>query len=394
MKATIVGAGIGGLTTALCLGQSGWDVVVLEQSDGFGQVGSGIQLSPNANRVLARLGVLNALRKRAFEPRALEMRRGRSGRSVFSLPLEPGAFGDDNVPYLSIHRADLHQVLLGALANLEKVEIRLASTVTGYRDSGGRATTELSDGQRISSDLLVGADGVHSVIRHTMLGEDSPRYTGNIAWRATVPVASIDNELLPPSACVWTGASRHAVTYRLGGEKLANFVGVVEQESWDSESWSALGSRKDALADFRNWHPGVTQMIEQAPRLYRWALLDRPPLARWGEGVVTLLGDACHPMLPFLAQGAAMAIEDAWALSDCLGLSATVEQANSHYFQRRLERTARVQAQARKNMRIFHRRNALTQFSTYAPMTIAARLVPKLVRSRLDWLYCYDVTKD
>jgi salicylate hydroxylase len=243
--------------------------------------------------------------------------------------------------------------------------------------------------------MLIGADGLNSTVRTWMHGADTPRFTGNIAWRAVVPVAALGDEAPAATACAWMGPGRHAVTYRLRGGTLANFVGVVETGLPSTEDWHARGSKADALADFAGWHPIITELIKAAPEdsLYRWALYDRAPLPAWTRGRVTLLGDAAHPMLPFLAQGAAMAVEDAWVLADAITRIDDLDAALRHYQQDRLPRTARAQAGSRGNAKTFHKRTRLSQLATYGPMWAAGTLAPRLIRRRLSWLYGADVTR-
>ncbi|MEQ9317005.1 MAG: FAD-dependent monooxygenase, partial [Henriciella sp.] len=247
-------------------------------------------------------------------------------------------------------------------------------------------------GEPLSANLVIGADGIHSTIRKQMLGDDAPRYTGNTAWRLVVPTDRLDRPP-PPTACVWAGRNRHAVTYLLRGGKLANFVGVVEQAEPVTESWSATGTKAEALADFAGWDVTITELINKSDSHFRWALYDRPALPKWSDGRVTLLGDACHPMLPFQAQGAAMAIEDGWALADALVGADRIEAGLASYEARRRPRTSKMQHASRKNMGVFHRNTAVSQAATFGPMWLAGQMMPGFVRSRLDWIYGYDVTK-
>jgi salicylate hydroxylase len=222
-----------------------------------------------------------------------------------------------------------------------------------------------------------------------MLGQDAPQFTGNLAWRAVVPTARLGDLAPNPTACAWFGPNRHAVTYRLGAQgELTNFVGVVEQESWQEEGWSIRGDKADALKDFDSWHPVISHILKNADDLHRWALFDRAPLDRWVEGRVSLMGDAAHPMLPFLAQGAAMAVEDAWVLAQVIsnGLALT------EYQNQRLTRTSKVQAASRANMGLFHKSSMASQLATYGPMWLAGKLDPNIVHRRMDWLYGHDVT--
>ncbi|MBU1286547.1 MAG: FAD-dependent monooxygenase [Alphaproteobacteria bacterium] len=392
MKILIAGGGIGGLTTALALTQFGHDVVVLEQAEALGEVGAGLQLSPNGMKVFEALGMSDRIAAQAFQPEGIEMRMGQSGRIVFDIPLGLRAADRWGAPYLHIHRADLINALSAELAERAPAAVRLGARIASYAQDGQTVTVELEDGTFVDGGVLVGADGIHSVVRRQMLGPDKPRFTGNVAWRAVVPIELLGDDLPPPTACAWVGKGRHAVTYRLRGGALANFVGVVEHDGWEVESWSGEGLLEDALADFAGWHPVILKMIRKADVLNRWALFDRPSLPRWHDGRVVLMGDACHPMLPFLAQGAVMAVEDAWVLAARLSAGGDVSVALEAYEADRQGRTAAIQAGARNNAKLFHRHNPITQLATYGPMWLAGRAAPEFVHSRNDWIYGHDVT--
>jgi len=389
-NALIVGGGIAGLTAAICLQARGWQVTVLEQASEYQEVGAGLQLSPNACKVFARLGLLNRLRAMAFEPQALEMRIGHSGRQIFRVGLGGRTRQRWQQDYLHLHRADLLAVLVRELEN-RSVDLRRNAKAVRYESLPNSITVQLEDSNVIHADLLIGADGIHSTLREQMFGPDEPRFTGNVAWRAVVPTARLADLAPPPTACVWTGSGRHAVTYQLRGGELCNFVGVVEQDTWSEESWTAIGSREQALADFAGFHPTIQKLLDNAETLHRWALFDRPPLARWSTDRAVLIGDACHPMLPFLAQGAAQGIEDAWMLAEAvesarlgkLPLTAALE----NFYQQRSLRTTAVQAASGATQRRFHRRAIC-----YWPLIWVARLWPNAILRRFDWLYAYDPT--
>ena len=396
MKIIISGAGIGGLTTALCCIHHGMDVTLLERAPELGEVGAGIQIPPNAMKVLQALGVDDAITEKAFQPKALEARMGVSGQQLFSLPLNEKTLTRWGAPYLHIHRADYIAVLAAALHNKAPQALRLDAQLTGYQQDATGVSVQLANGETLRADALIGADGIHSVIRETMLGPQASRFTGNVAWRAVVPVENLGDLAPRPTACVWMGAGKHAVTYRLRGGKLANLVAVVERDDWASESrsesWVERGSQEQALADFNGWHPTITEMLGQTEELYRWALFDRAPLPQWTDGRVALLGDAAHPMLPFMAQGAAMAVEDAWALAQKLAGSNDVPRSLQAYQTQRQARASRVQALSRANGKTFHRKSALSQVATYGPMWLAGKLAPTAIQARQDWLYGHDVT--
>lgn len=421
----IVGGGIGGLTAALCLDKFGWDVAVLERAPVLDEIGAGIQISPNGMRVFQALGLRAAVEALGFRPRASQFRMGVSGRVILTSSMRDyeDRYG---APYIHIHRADLIAILQKAVAARMPNGLRTGMTVTGYGQTKAKAWAMVDDGSTSEADILIGADGLHSVIRSQMLGPDSPRFTGNIAWRATVPVEALGRNAPLPVAGVWFGEGKHAVTYLVRGGSLANFVGVVERgdgidkrrtgDKAAGESWTGMGSRKEALADFAGWHPAVTSLVEAADSLYRWALYDRKPLDQWADGRVVLLGDACHPMLPFMAQGAVQAIEDGFVLARSLAPFASedgaaekaraenassehastennnIDAALQRYFETRHRRTAKVQLAAQDNMHLFHQRAGEGRLGTYGALWAANKLKPGLLEAQVDWLYGHDVT--
>ena len=392
MHVLVVGGGIGGLTAALALEKRGHIVTVAEQSGVISEVGAGLQLSPNATKVLSALGVGARVMTDAFRPQAAEMRWGRGGAKIFDIPLRKFAVNRWGAEYIHVHRADLIEALRAELEARAPDALRLGRRLERYENRGDKIVAHFVGGESIEADLLVGADGIHSAVRAQMLGPDKPEFTGCVAWRATAPVSALGDNAPPPTACVWAGPRRHAVTYLLRRGSLANFVGVVEHKEPGEESWTAVGAKDQALKDFKGWHPSVTAIIEAAGTVNRWALFGRKPLPKWSDGRATLLGDSCHPMLPFLAQGAAMAIEDAWALAACLEADADVSAALAAYEARRKPRVTRVQAGARANAKLFHRGNPITRFGTYVPMWMAAQAAPGFINSRNDWIYSHDET--
>ncbi|HEY9090865.1 FAD-dependent monooxygenase [Parasphingorhabdus sp.] len=406
MKAVIAGGGIGGLNAALCFHAFGWDVELCEQAADLGEIGAGLQISPNGMKVLRALGIDKQVEATGFRPRAIQLRMGNVergkvvGRSLRKGPSNQPIFTVSTTdyedifgaPYLHVHRADLVAVLKQALEDRTSAIIRTGATVTGYGQDEDGAWVMLADGTRVAGDIVVGADGIRSAMRAQMVGAQEPVFTGNTAWRAVVPVEKLGRNAPLPVSTIWLGEGKHAVTYLLRGGKLANFVGVVERDDWHNESWTEEGSRDDALADFAGWHPTITTLLEQADAHYRWALFDRPPLGKWVDGRAVLLGDACHPMLPFMAQGAVQAIEDGYVLARYLAEKDDYRTALSAYFTARHDRTARVQAAARTNMHLYHQRSGAGKLATYGPMWLADKIKPDLANQRLDWLYGHDVT--
>lgn len=392
MKILIVGGGIGGATTALACLEAGFEVALFERADALSEVGAGVQISPNATKVLDRLGLAPALKDIAFEPEALEMRLGRSGRRLFSIPMREEAARRYGAPYCNVHRADLMTALAAALTKRAPNAVHLRKELIRFKQDANQVTLDFADGSSAQGDMLIGADGIHSVVRTELFGQERPRFTGTVAWRLVVPASALPKGLVPPTACIWAGPRKHAVTYYLRRGELVNFVGVVERSDWQNESWTEEGPKAELAADFKGWAKPIDAIVAAASECYRWALFDRDPLSLWSRGRATLVGDACHPMLPFLAQGAAMAIEDAWVLATTLKSNADVTAALTAYESARKPRTTRAQRAARSRTRLYHQ-NGLAALATYAPIWLAGRITPSTIRSSQDWLFAHDVVR-
>ena len=393
MKALIIGGGIGGLCSALCLLAKGWRVKVIEQAPVISEIGAGIQLSPNAIQVMQALGLGDAIKAVAFRPVASQMRDGISGKVIMSSPMGSQMQRRYGAPYLHIHRAKLIHILLDALTAQSPGAMNLNMPVIGYDQDEVSIKAKLANGEEIGGDILIGADGIKSVIANQICGPIKPQYTGNIAWRMTVPLARLGRNIPPPAASVWMGQGKHAVTYLLG-DGLANFVGVVESDwpqSDNDEDWCGLGSKEEALADFDGWHPIVTSLIDKSDTHFKWALYDRKPLSRWHDGRAVILGDAAHAMLPFIAQGAAMAIEDSYILAQLLSAHQIrgVESLYSH----RIARTSKIQKAANANMRLFHHEDEISRIRKQTSLKIADKVSGNAAgMMALDWIYRHDVT--
>ncbi|MEO0356997.1 MAG: FAD-dependent monooxygenase [Pseudomonadota bacterium] len=375
-KAVVVGAGIGGLTAAIALEHRGWSVTVLERAAALTDVGAGIQISPNGTKILDALGCLAELESVAFEPPAIEMRLGTSGRRIFRMPMAEAARDRWGGPHLNVHRADLVDVLRRTI----KGQIELGQTVTATTGPGG---VVLADGSTRSADLVVAADGLQSVIREQMIGPQTPHFTGNIAWRCTVPRDRVPD--CPVATTIWAGPGRHAITNWLRGGAVLNFVGIVETQDTGAERWDRIGQAADALADFDGWVPAVRAPLAAADQVMRWPVYDRAPTRNWVQGRTVLLGDAAHPMVPSMAQGAVQAIEDAWVLAALMARD--IDAGLQRYQTLRQPRTARVQMTSLKNLRQFHRQGTLAQMVTYGPMAVASQVAPSLLYQRPDWIY-------
>ena len=382
MKLVIVGAGIGGLSAALAirarLGAAA-EILVLERTEKLEEAGAGLQLSPNATRVLFGLGLGEALTAVASAPARIEMRTAAGARLLYANELGPAAAARWGAPYLHIHRADLRTVLLDGVKAAGGIEVRTGASVGAVSQDGAGATLLLEDGALVTADAVVGADGLRSAVRAALFGAGQPRYSGQAAWRALVPAERLPDELPSPEAGVWTGLGRHFVHYPLRGGSLINLVAVADAAEPGEESWRTRGDPVALAVAFAGWPSPVAELILAADEVWRWPIYDRPPLPRWSAGRVTLLGDAAHPMPPYMAQGAAQAIEDAQALAIRLGEAGDVVRAFRRYEADRTDRTARVQAASRRNATLFH----LPAFAS-RPMFAAAGA---LGLDSLDWLY-------
>jgi salicylate hydroxylase len=378
-RVAIVGAGLGGLFAAVALARAGCAVTVLERAAAPAEVGAGVQISPNAARLLERIGALEPALARGFEPRRALMRDGRTGATLLDLPLGAAARKRWGAPYLQIHRADLLQTLLDA-AQAAGAEFRFDAEVAGLDDEGPR----LRDGGAVGADVTLGADGVRSAMRATLFGPAPERYLGQTAWRATIPAEAAPAAFRASAATVWVGPGRHLVVYPLRGGALINVVAVVERADWAAEDWSTPGDPDALRAAFAGW--AAAPLLAEITDCLLWGLHDRPAPPAWSKGRVALMGDACHPMLPFMAQGASQAFEDGAALARLLPGAADIPAALAAYEAARRPRATRVQGVARANARLFHAAGP-ARLLRQGVVAVGGRLAPGIAAGRLDWLY-------
>jgi salicylate hydroxylase len=384
LKVIIAGAGIGGLTAAASLLQRGFHVRVYEQASVLAEVGAGIQSSANAVKVLYDLGLREELEKTAVRPQAFEFRRFDTAELMHRIPLGEAHEKLNGAPYFHIHRADLHELLARTVAALDADCICLNARATGFEETADGVTLLLADGRRVAGDVLVGADGIKSAIRSQILGETPVSYTGDVAWRAVIPMERLPADIMETISTVWCGPKKHAVMYYLRAGKLMNFVGLVEHAQPENESWTQKRPWADLKADFAGWHPTIQTVIDAIDKdgCYRYALNDRTPVDNWSTGRVTLLGDSAHPTLPYLASGAAMAIEDGAVLARCLEEGASVPQALQTYQDARMDRTARVVHESAGNRDLY-------RIEDEAEMRRAFQQ-KNMTKTRSEWLYSYD----
>ena len=345
MRIVIVGAGIGGLSAALALRREGFEPHVFEQAPALLEVGAAIAVWPNAMRVLRALDLEPQLRRLAFQPSAWTNRVWDSGEFLFDLAFDD-AESRYGAPYLLMHRGDLHGSLHSAVApELIAYEKKLVD----LDRNGDGVILRFADGSSAQADAVIGADGVHSRVREILLGPEKPKFTGRVAHRTVFPTALMDGFTV--DICTkWWGPDRHIVIYPVNPRRDETyFVTSVPDPDWDIESWSAQGDMADVRRAFTGFHDDVQRVLAACPQVHKWALFERDPLARWCDGAVALLGDACHPMTPYMAQGAASALEDAAMLSRCVGESDDPADAFRRYEAARLARTARLQLTSRQN---------------------------------------------
>ena len=352
----IAGAGLGGLAAAGCLLKAGFDVEIFEQAPQLGEVGAGIQLSANAMHVMNHLGIGDEISALSVRPAEYVFRLHDSGEIIDRFELSEEHLKLHKAPYNQVHRADLHATLARAVLKLNKNLVRLNKKATGYTETSREVELHFEDGSSSRGDLLIGADGVKSVIRDQVAGAVKTIYTGDSAWRLTVPKQKLPPNFMEEVMSVWMGPGKHSVSYWIRGGELLNFVGAVETPIAREESWTAKFPWEDLKADFEGWHEDIQTIINLVDKdeCYRWALYRRPTIENWSSKRVTILGDAAHATLPYLAQGAAMAVEDGAILSRALGQNSDIADALQLYQRNRTDRTARVVNTSDANRKRFH----------------------------------------
>ena len=386
-KVLIAGAGLGGLAAAACLLKRGFEVHIFEQAPKLAELGAGIQQSANSVKVLYELGLREALDRVGVKPREYEFRRFDNGELLHKIPFADAHERNHGAPYYHLHRADLHLMLLDKVRSLDPHCVTLDAKVSGFSQTAQGMTLKLADGATASGDVLIGADGIKSAIRAQMVGETPVKYTGYVAWRVTVPREKLPRDIMDLVGTVWCGPKNHCVVYWLRRGELLNFVGCPEDSSWDDESWTQRRPWQELKAAYAGWHPKIQAIIDAAERdqCYRWSLFDRPPIRNWSTERATLLGDAAHPTLPFIAQGACMAIEDGAVLARALEAAGSVPEALELYQRARVERCARVVMESAEHGTLYHIKDAAQMKKAFAERNIA--------RERAQWLFNYDPLK-
>lgn len=390
----IAGGGIGGLTAALALLRRGYDVDVYEQAPELREVGAGLQISPNGNRVLHELGVLDAFLALACQAEGKEIRLWNTGQRWKIHDLGEESIARYGFPYCTAYRPDLLAVLAEGVQREKPDAIHLNARCSGFTQDAQGVTLKFngaSDENEVRGDALIGADGVHSRIRQGLFGDDKPEYTGMLSWRGVMPMEKLPPHMRRRVGSNWVGPGGHVVHYPVHRGEYMNMNGIIEIDHWEDESWSAKGTHEECHACFAGWGPDVHAMIDNFATPFKWALFNREPLTQWSVGRVSMVGDACHSMLPMLAQGGVMALEDGYVLARALeAAGGDIEQGLKRYERARLERTTKVVLGSAENGKRFQSRTLAN--AEEAEAYVNREWQPEKVRARYDWLFTYDVT--
>ncbi|MFL2781731.1 MAG: FAD-dependent monooxygenase [Rhodospirillales bacterium] len=383
-KILIAGAGLGGLSAAGCLLKAGFDVEIYEHAPSLGEVGAGIQMSANAMHVLNYLGIGEKISAQSVRPEAYVFRLHNTGEIIDRFNLSDEHLALHKAPYNQAHRADLHGLLTDMVLGLKPNSIHLNKTVKYFDESERDVSLFFEDGTKVIGDVLIGADGIKSVVRDQISGKVPATYTGDSAWRITVPKEVLPKNFMEQVMSVWMGPGKHAVTYWIKRGTLLNFVGSVETPVASDESWTAKFPWEEMKSNFKGWHSDIQTVIDLADRneCFRWALYSRPVVKNWSTSRATILGDAAHATLPYLAQGAAMAIEDGAILARCLSDVSEISKALNLYERNRYDRTKRVVETSNANRKLFHLDNEDEIRAYFSNRDEGA--------SRNEWLYSYN----
>ncbi len=390
-KVAIVGGGIGGLTAALALLRHGIDVEVYEQAPQLKELGAGVQISANGTRVLYALGLGPAIERAGVIVAGKEIRLWNTGQTWKLFDLGAVSVERYGFPYMMFHRGDLHGVLVDAIGREKSGVLRLDHKCVAVEQSADGVQIEFENGEKARAPILIGADGVQSRVRACLFGADRPEFTGIVAWRGLIPRASVPAGVKMEIGTNWVGPGGHVVHYPVRGGTLLNLVGLLDRDDWRVESWTVRGSIDEFANDFRGWHADVQAMIRSVDIPYKWALFSRPPMPRWTDRRVTLLGDACHSMLPMLAQGAVMALEDGYVLARCLKTYAADQiAAIARYETARRDRTNKAVQGSAENAKRFH--NPDLAHAAGADAYVSREWQEERVKQRYEWLFTYDAT--
>ncbi len=387
-KILIAGGGIGGMTVGAALLKRGFDIEIFEQAPELKEVGAGIQISPNGCRALDSIGAFETLRRLSCKAESKEVRLWNSGKTWKLFDLGPAGVARYGYPYLTVYRPDLLAACAEAVTRQRPEAVHLNSKIAGFEEKNGQVVLSLEDGRKIVGDGLIGCDGVNSVVRKFTANDAPSKYPGLMIWRGVIPLQSLPERMRASMAVNWIGPTGHCVHYPLREGEILNLAATIEKPVWDEDSWSVEGRKAQCHEDYAGWHDDVHTMIDAAPKLLKWAYLTREPLDRYTYGRAALLGDACHPTLPFLAQGAVMALEDGVVLARCLEKYDDVPTALQKYQDARLTRDNAMVAGATDMTSRFH--NDAYRDPAAADDYINREWSAQAVEDRYEWLFTYD----
>ncbi len=387
----IIGGGIGGLAAALALRQRGFDCSVYEQAPQLSEIGAGLNLSPNALKAFRMLGVEDEVITAGYQDEFQTTRNGQTGAIMAQQPRRAGVLEKYGASFLTVHRADVQNILRN---RLPAEVLHLGKACTRVENTGSGARVTFADGSVIDAGIVIGADGIHSSVRDSLFGKQPPRFTGCICFRGLVPLDQVKHIPHATEMTGWWGPSGHVVQYRVRGGDLVNLVAHFDSDAWTEESWTRECSKEEILQTFKGWNDNLLQLIALGEKHYKWALYDRDPLDVWGRDSVTLLGDAVHPMLPYLGQGAAMALEDACILARALDANRDDAHAGLRLYEEvRRPRTTRVVLASRARAREYHLSSAFARMWRDLKMAIRIRFGTDKSTLRADWVYQYDAAQ-
>lgn len=389
----IAGGGIAGQTLALALARRGGNATLIEERSLTETAGAGIQLSPNAAHVLIALGLDEDVGNAAMSSRAVRVRGHASGLVAYEFPLGAAAIERFGAPYWHCERGTLMKILAAAVRAEPTIEVRENTAVAEWIDTGDGLAARLANGESLTAALVVGADGIHSKLATRIANGSEPVFTGQCAWRATLPLAEIDDVFADDITGLWTGPGAHLVHYPLPGDKL-NLIACVESNDWLDPDWRIAGTRSELKASFAGWHRDIQQLLDTIETPWRWALFDRPSLCRFSEKNAVVIGDAAHPMLPFAAQGAAQAIEDAWILAAALETHSELGGAIAAFESTRIERVRKVTEESTQRAKTYHQRSTRGKLKTLTQKWRAQNASAAWTDSGYDWLYGYNAPQE
>jgi len=390
-RVAIIGGGIGGLAAALALERRGAEVVVCEQSGALSEIGAGLNLTPNAIKAFRALGIEQEIEAIGSGSEFLMIRSWKSGRYISRMRRGDyrKTFG---APNLAVHRADLLEVLAGALQTTEiRPGMRCTAVATGDRG----AVARFADGGEIEADIVVGADGIHSVVRNSLFGADMPRFTGCICWRGMAEVGAVPRDINIADGTMWMGPHGHVVHYLVRRGDLLNMVAHFDSDAWTEESWTCECDVSEVMTTYAEWNSALTRLYPCSTRWYKWALYDREPLERWSKGRATLLGDSAHAMLPYLGQGAAMAVEDGCVLAAMIAQHpGDLDAALAGYEKLRAPRARAAVLGSRERAKENHLASRFAQLKRDMTFALRERFGIDKTAFQAAWLYDYDVGRE